>query len=211
MKYSLIRLILIILLGIPEFWLIALKNNQIIEGGITDKDAEALKSLTDVKVEYIDATKFQLNFHFAENAYFTNTVLSKTFTYQESPITGAHIPFQAEGTTIEWKEGQNLTVEVKSKKQRHKETNKTRVVKKTVPADTFFNFFATRKISEDDEEEDEDVYDFLELDFEIGEEIKDKIVPHAIDWFTGKASELEGLEYGDDEEVSLIIIINGKY
>lgn len=40
----------------------------------------------------------------------------------------------------------------------------------------------------------------LEMDYEIGEIIKEKLVPHAIDWFTGRALEHEDFgEYDGDE------------
>lgn len=35
-----------------------------------------------------------------------------------------------------------------------------------------------------------------------GEEFKDKIIPHAVDYFTGKALEYEDFEGDDDFEVS---------
>lgn len=39
----------------------------------------------------------------------------------------------------------------------------------------------------------------LELDYQLGEDIKEKIIPHAIDWFTGEALAFEeGFEDGDD-------------
>lgn len=51
---------------------------------------------------------------------------------------------------------------------------------------------------DDDEEVDDDIDEKLELDYQIGEDIKDRIVPHAIDYFTGKALEQEM----DDEDFS---------
>ena len=60
-------------------------------------------------------------------------------------------------THIDWKEGKNLSVRVEIKKQRHKATNKTRTVKKTVPAETFFHFFKALEIPEDSEEVDDEM------------------------------------------------------
>ena len=42
---------------------------------------------------------------------------------------------------INWNEGKNLTVTVETKKQRRKGTNQTRIIKRTIPAETFFSFF----------------------------------------------------------------------
>lgn len=39
----------------------------------------------------------------------------------------------------------------------------------------------------------------------IGEEFKDKIIPHAVDYFTGKALDYEDFEEDDDFEVSGIL------
>jgi nucleosome assembly protein 1-like 1 len=38
----------------------------------------------------------------------------------------------------------------------------------------------------------------LELDYQLGEDIKEKLIPRAIDWFTGEALAYEELE--EDEE-----------
>ena len=46
----------------------------------------------------------------------------------------------------------DLTVTIETKKQRQKGTNKTRVVKRAVPTESFFNFFSPPQIDEDDEE-----------------------------------------------------------
>ncbi|CAG8592706.1 9929_t:CDS:2, partial [Racocetra fulgida] len=39
------------------------------------------------------------------------------------------------------------------------------------------------------EEDDDDLDSRLELDYQIGEDIKEKLIPRAIDWYTGKALE----------------------
>jgi hypothetical protein len=39
----------------------------------------------------------------------------------------------------------------------------------------------------------------LELDYQLGEDIKEKLIPRAIDWFTGEARQYEGLG-GEDME-----------
>ena len=38
----------------------------------------------------------------------------------------------------------------------------------------------------------------MELDYQLGEDIKEKLIPRAIDWFTGEALAFEELE--DDDE-----------
>lgn len=72
------------------------------------------------------------------------------------------------------------------------DTKQTRIVKKTVPCESFFNFFSPPK-APDDEDEDaaSDIEERLELDYTLGEDMKEKLIPRAIDWFTGEALQFE--------------------
>jgi nucleosome assembly protein 1-like 1 len=107
--------------GIPEFWLSAMKNQVSLAEMITDRDEAALKDLVDVQMEYLDKPGFRLIFHFAENEFFTNKTITKTYFYQnESGYGGDFIYDHAEGDKIDWKSGKDLTVRVESKKQRNK-------------------------------------------------------------------------------------------
>ena len=75
-----------------------------------------------------------------------------------------------------------------------------------MPTDSFFNFFSPPLVPKDDEDEDapEDIEERLELDYQLGEDIKEKLIPRAIDWFTGEALQFEeldeDLEEGDFED-----------
>ncbi|KAK0807861.1 histone chaperone [Friedmanniomyces endolithicus] len=188
--------------GIPEFWLSAMKNSSLQET-ITDRDEDALKTLTDIRMEYLDRPGFRLIFQFAENEFFSNKTLSKTYYYQEeSGYGGDFIYDHAEGDKIDWKSGKDLTVKVESKKQRNKNTKQTRIVKKTIPTPSFFDFFNPAKPpGDDDEEVDEEIEAKLELDYQLGEDIKEKLIPRAIDWFTGEALQFEpGMDDFDEDE-----------
>ncbi|KAL2753926.1 hypothetical protein ACRALDRAFT_1031881, partial [Sodiomyces alcalophilus JCM 7366] len=195
--------------GIPEFWLSAMKNQISLSEMITDRDEGALKHLTDVRMEYLDKPGFRLIFEFSDNPYFTNKTITKTYYYQtESGYGGDFIYDHAEGDKINWKEGQDLTVRVETKKQRNK-SKQTRIVTKTVPTESFFNFFSPPVAPTDDDDDDaaSDIEERLELDYQLGEDIKEKLIPRAIDWFTGEAlafeelddDELEG-EYDDEDD-----------
>ncbi|KAI8968999.1 hypothetical protein BDF20DRAFT_907825 [Mycotypha africana] len=190
--------------GIPEFWLTALKTHPQIGETISDEDGDALKHLIDIRVHYLEKPGFCLEFEFEENDFFTDKVLTKTYYYQDNISGGDYVYDRAEGCKIHWKEGKDLTVTVETKKQRHKGTNKTRVVKRTVPAETFFNFFNPPVLPVDDadldEEEAETLDAKLEADYEMGEEFKEKIIPHAVDFFTGKALDYEDYDEEDDFE-----------
>ena len=62
-------------------------------------------------------------------------------------------------------------------------TNRTRLVRKAKPADSFFNFFSPpvpptpEQLEEGDfeEEELEEIEDKLEIDYQIGEDFKEKV------------------------------------
>ena len=217
--------------GIPEFWLSAMKNQVTLAEMITDRDEAALKHLVDVRMEYLDKPGFRLIFEFSTNEFFSNKTITKTYYYQnESGYGGDFIYDHAEGDKIEWFAGKDLTVRIEAKKQRNKSefrrataaktesltvlvaTKQTRIVKKTVPTESFFNFFSPPKPPSDEEEEDDDagsdIEERLELDYQLGEDIKEKLIPRAIDWFTGEAlafeelddDELEAGEFDDDED-----------
>ncbi|BCS03879.1 histone chaperone NAP1 [Aspergillus luchuensis] len=184
--------------GIPEFWLSAMKNQISLAEMITERDEEALKHLVDIRMEYLDRPGFRLIFEFSENAYFTNKTISKTYYYkEENGYGGDFIYDHAEGTKIDWKAEKDLTVRIESKKQRNKNTKQTRIVKITVPTESFFNFFSPpQPPTDDDDTVATDIEERLELDYQLGEDIKEKLIPRAIDWFTGEALQFE--ELGDD-------------
>jgi len=194
--------------GIPQFWLTALSNHSGLSELITERDEEALKHLVDVRVEYLGAGKpgFKLLFEFSDSAkeWFEDKIITKTYFYQEEVGSlGDFIYDRAEGTEIKWKTGKDLTVKVETKKQRNKNTNQTRTVKKVVPTDSFFTFFKPPTPPEDDDSNaPSDIDEQLELDYQIGEDIKDRIIPHAIDWFTGKAlqDEMDGEDFESGDE-----------
>ena len=93
-------------------------------------------------------------------------------------------------------------------------SGRTRVVRKVVPTDSFFNFFKppqppnpeTLETDEVDEDELEELDARLETDYQIGEDFKEKIIPRAVDYFTGKAlryeEEYDEADEFDDEENS---------
>ena len=107
--------------GIPEFWLSAMKNQVSLAELITDRDEPALRLLTDIRMEYLERPGFRLIFDFAENDFFYNKLITKTYYYQEeSGYGGEFIYDHAEGDKIAWKAGKDLTVRIESKKQRNK-------------------------------------------------------------------------------------------
>lgn len=186
--------------GIPEFWMTALKTNDIVSEEITKRDEGALKYLKDIKSFNLEGTKgFKLEFFFEENPFFKNAVLTKTYHMVED---SEPILESAKGTQIDWYPGKNLTQKVLQKKSRKGGKNANSVTK-TEDCESFFNFFDPPKVPEDDEDLDEDaaeqLQDLMEQDYDIGSTIKDKIIPHAVSWFTGEALQGDEFEDGDGE------------
>lgn len=203
--------------GVPQFWLTALRTHTALAEIITDRDEAALKTLQDIRSEHLPSTGkpgFMLFFDFAaDNGFFTNKTLTKTYYYRDDVGPNGDLIYDhAEGTPIEWVSAdEDLTKRVETKKQRNKHTNETRVVKRSVPTESFFNFFQPPQPpsgadNESDDEGLEELEERLELDYQLGEDLKDRIVPHAIAYFTGEAlnyeefDELDGFEDEDDED-----------
>lgn len=196
--------------GIPGFWLTALENLPTVSETITERDSEILQELKDIRLEYLETPGFELIFEFNQNEFFSNQVLTKTYHYQaELGYSGDFVYDHANGSEINWKsKEQNVTINIERRKQRNKNTKQTRTIEKLTPTESFFNFFDPPKApqpdeDEDEEEEDEEDADLearLELDYQLGEEIKDRLIPRAIDWFTGDAVGYDFPEEFDEDE-----------
>jgi nucleosome assembly protein 1-like 1 len=191
--------------GIPEFWLGVMRNCSIIAGNITEKDEVILHSLTNITTETLPEGEhigFKLEFTFAENEFFTNKVLTKT--YMMADTSDDPVLEKAVGTPIDWVPGKNVTVKIKKKKQRNKKGSGTRTVVKEEPCESFFNFFSPPSIPNPeeealDEEEMEQRQMELESDYEMGIAFQERLVPHAVKWFTGEAED-EDDDYDEDDE-----------
>ena len=61
-----------------------------------------------------------------------------------------------------------------------------------------------RQVPEDDaelgEDEAEQLQAEMETDYEIGMAIKERLVPNAVDYYTGEAAEDEGYDFGDEDD-----------
>jgi len=223
--------------GIPEFWLTVLKHQDEIADLITPEDEEALKFLMDItykpfseeakpkdtkekpkkkkteeeEEEEEDGEKhgFSLEFHFAENPFFDDKVISKTYFLQSSDVYGDIYDY-AEGSEIHWKPEENLTMKKVTKTQKPKgkkgkgQPAKSVTVEQRV--DSFFNFFYPNEMINQEEPGEEDEQ-YLESDYETGVIIKDTVIPNAVLWFTGELTEDFGpgfdmgdFEDGEDEE-----------
>ncbi|CAH1427699.1 unnamed protein product [Lactuca virosa] len=177
--------------GVPNFWLTAMKSNEVLADEISESDEGALQYLKDVKWSRITGAKgFKLELFFDPNPYFKNSVLSKTY---EMINEEEHILEKAIGTKIEWYPGKNLTQKVLRKKAKKGSRSPKPPITKTEDCESFFNFFNPPQIPDDEDDMDEDTAEQLqnqmEHDYDIGSTIRDKIIPHAVSWFTVKRSD----------------------
>lgn len=187
--------------GVPNFWLNAMKTHEVLAEEITERDEGALQYLKDIKWCRIDNPKgFKIEFFFDTNPYFKNSVLTKTYHMidEDEPILERAI-----GTEIEWHPGKCLTQKLLKKKPR-KGSKNAKPITKTEDCESFFNFFNPPQVPDDDDDLDEDTAEELqnqmEQDFEIGSTIRDKIIPHAVSWFTGEAAQDDDFDVMDDDD-----------
>merc|ERR1712212_1173741 len=201
--------------GIPDFWLTAMRNVELIEEMIQEHDEPLIKHLTDVKLIFtgkkVDDVEeaemgFVLEFHFSPNEYFTNTALTKTYRMKSEPdkddpfsFDGPDI-FACTGCKIDWKKGKNITQKQVKKKQKHKGRGQTRIITKMVKTDSFFNFFDPPELPEDEDDLDEETEALLAVDFEIGHFFRERLIPKAVLFYTGEAIEEDSDDEDDDDE-----------
>lgn len=194
--------------GIPDFWLIAMRNHPAFEEMITDKDAEVLSYVEDIVTEDLfdedgDEEGYKIEFVFKENPFFNNKKLSVTFyEVQENGFVQVR---DIVGSDIQWKEGKNVTV--KKMKKKPKPGSKKMPETKLEPVDSFFRWFSPPEVPDmdgDEEEGEDEELDMLREEVEehmqIGEILREGIVKRAVAWFTGEAR-AELLEGSEDDEV----------
>jgi len=203
--------------GVPEFWLLALTHHEEFGAMITEKDEECLKHLTDVRIVDVkdSAHSFCIEFHFADNEFFEDKVLKKTYLLNEA-ADGEVMYDHVDATEIKWKAGKNLTMRKVTKTQKKKGKGRggrggkggaAQTVTVEEPTESFFHFFNPEQafamyngeIPEEDREEFDEygLQEFLEADYELGLELKEKVIPHAVMWYTGESS---NIGENDDEE-----------
>jgi hypothetical protein len=198
--------------GLENFWLETFKSTNLLLDMIQEHDEPVLKHLTDLKLK-LNKEKpygFTLEFHFSENEYFTNKVLTKTYEMvtekdKENPFSyEGGMVCKSKGCKIDWKEGKNLTVQVIKKKQTSKSDKSVkRVVTKEEKQESFFSYFDEIKpgTDENDNDEDDDVIgSLLEMDFQVGQFIKENIIPKASLYFSGDLNEVDEFNHLDDED-----------
>ncbi|KAL7437160.1 hypothetical protein ACHAXM_005463 [Skeletonema potamos] len=193
--------------GIPQFWACAMGHIDVIAELITDQDVDCLDHLMDITCDdFPDGSGFELHFHFSENDFFTNTVLTKRYEVPNLLTDDEPMLQNVTGTKINWKPNKSLTHRTISKKQRKKggkNAGQVRTVQKTEKAESFFHFFTPPKMPElgdvVDEEEADAMEEHFDHDYEVACAVRGSLIPNAVHWFTGEA--VEDMMYGDDDMV----------
>lgn len=193
--------------GLPEFWLTIFRNVDLLEEMMQEHDEPILVHLNDIKLKFHDdPMAFTLEFCFDENEFFSNKVLTKFYEMKCKPDPEDPFGFEGpeiircKGCTIDWKADKNVTVRTIKKKQKHKTRGAVRTITKTVPRDSFFNFFNPPAVPDEvGEVMDEHLQSLLTSDFEIGHYIRERIIPRAVLFFTGEALDDSDYEEEDGE------------
>ncbi|CAN1799250.1 Nucleosome assembly protein 1;2, partial [Linum perenne] len=176
--------------GVADFWLIALKSDEVLSPKINERDEGALQYLQDIRWNRVKGHKgFKLDFEFGTNPFFINSVLSKTYVVVKETEINTTIE-KAIGTEIKWYPGMSLVVkDEETKTKKHKKTEEE--------CESFFNFFNP---PQDDKSLDDDAVEklrkLMELDYEIGCHVREKIIPHAVSMYI----EEEWSDLDDDDD-----------
>ncbi|CAK0855945.1 unnamed protein product [Prorocentrum cordatum] len=169
-----------------------------------------------------DSSKgFKLRFEFAPNPYFEEAVLSKEYhTKERSHWTGEIGLTEIVASSITWKAGKDVTVEVVKKKAKgggaKKEKQKAKGGKEE-PRNSFFRvFFKSLKedgpvpddidleamgLGDDDEDYEQVMEMIMGNDHDMGCAVRDNIIPYAVRWYTGEAApDMDDGDEGEEEE-----------
>ncbi|XP_071449215.1 protein SET isoform X1 [Hetaerina americana] len=160
---------------IPNFWVTTFVNHPQIMAILEEDEEDCLHFLCKLEVEEFDDIKsgYRINFHFEDNPYFENHVLTKEFHL------GSTGNPASQSTPIRWKEGNDLT-----KKPKDRNSNKGR--KRAVEQKTFFSWFTDHGDPSADD---------------IAEVIKDDMWPNPLQYYLVPDIEVEnGVQGGDVPE-----------
>ena len=170
------------------------------------QDKEALQFLSDVcATKKTEPSSVTIELSFSANPFFSNPKLS--YTVKENDSNEAT---EVEGCVIDWLEGKNLTLKKIKKKQKHKKTNETRTIVKTVPTESFFNLFESKKApadvdkdAEDVDSDDEKILMQLEEAHDVANDLFDMYHTDALEYYLNFGQNFQDLMGGmQDQEFS---------
>jgi len=209
--------------ALTGFWLQALQNHPALDGDIEEYDCPVLEFLQNIQSSNLDPDDsmkgFRLTFHFAQNPYFENAAVSKEFHTEEG------CPYREEikvnevvSTSIKWKPGKDVTVAKAKKAVKGKKTKASKAQEEPRPS-FFRGFFRSMKQGDplpddidpheidmhygggSDMNEENLVEVILDNDYEVGQALKDQVVPFAVRFYTGEATpdRDDDIEFGGED------------
>ncbi|GJP47629.1 hypothetical protein CLOM_g6809 [Closterium sp. NIES-68] len=162
---------------VNDFWTTVLLNHNLLHAFFTDEDRQVLEYLRGLDVEdYKDIKSgYSITFTFAENPYFSNKELTKSFKYTEEGTANV------EATKIEWKEGMDLT----APKPKQEKPGKKRQLEEE---ESFFKWFEVDEAAQGTTGPDD-----------VAELIKDDVWPNPLQHYLQEEEGFEGDEDEDEE------------
>lgn len=162
---------------IPSFWVTAIVNHPQISGILEEEEEECLQFMQKLEVEEFEDIKsgYRIHFHFEENPYFENKVLTKEFNLGSSGETPVSM-----STTIKWKPERDLTKMLPKKAMANRR-------KRGLEYRTFFDWFTDNNDPINDD---------------IAELIKDDLWPNPLQYYLVPDIEVEpeAEENGADDD-----------
>lgn len=177
-----------------NFWFKVLVNSKQTNDLISPKDNDVLKSLTNIKIEYLDNEyeNFKIIFEFDKNEYFTNDTLEKAYYFSKDKLIS-----KIESTDIKWNKNKNYAQNKIKKVYKNKKTKETKEIEICSPNPSFFNFFCNitipdkKQISSLSFKEEKELAEFLDKEYDIAMELKNEIIPHASEYYIGLIPDIE--------------------
>jgi nucleosome assembly protein 1-like 1 len=205
--------------SVPHFWMDVLANSEEFADDIEEYDEPVLEYLDSIEASDLDPTDedkgFVLVFKFRENPFFTNAELRKVYTTaRANEFTDQLEIVKIESDKIEWKQGQDVTVEAVQKKRSGGGRKKKPGVQ-IQPRPSFFRYFrdldqdnipSEMGQDEEDEYEEEEMDElerlqmYMEHDWDKANTLKELIVPRAVRWYTGEAIQIAEEDEEDEED-----------
>nr|CAH8855200.1 unnamed protein product [Trichobilharzia regenti] len=205
--------------GIPGFWLTVLKHSPLISDLIRQSDLAVLYHLIDLRsipIEENGKSGFQLEFEFETNNFFTNNILYKRYfmdydVKNDNPFSydGPEVNY-SEGCHIDWRPNKNVMVQNCLKKYQNKPkientysfpqyqvsamgvTTSTSSSTLSLNDESFFQFFSISNQDLSRKTSDPTFEQKILEDYDIGQYIKERVIPRAVTYFTGEALESDG-------------------
>lgn len=104
-------------------------------------------------------------------------------------------------TNIQWKNGKNISAKKVSKKLKNKKTGETKTEEIYESVPSFFNFFTNLKFPNEEEiktidfNKEKDLGGHFDMEFELGLQFTDEIIPYALEFFLASAEDTK--EYSE--------------